>query len=477
MTKAHPATPFVMSALILALAWTLGHVGLPYATAMWPLAQLLLASYCGLVALLCIGYHASCVRENSPANAMLVPGLRRRLMGRAALAWGLSTLSIAAGVAIVLGVHRMAGAAILAGAVPGAWLIARRVQPKVSLVLLVVAILTAKWTSLDHHLVVLGAILGQPSWFAVGLLLDLALLAAGLWLALPRAGDRHIAWHQRLRAVVPMWQGNFAASEMGSRTSLPGLGYARVLARDSRRSAGRRSAGPGKMMMHALSMSYPVLPMVMGAVQAIMAIATLPAVAGTVEALSRFGTLRGSQMFQALIVTAAPMYAVGVWGTLSSLRGEQALYRLAPAAPAGGQFNRVLAAELLSRYMQVWLVSVLCLGLVAWVAGDLARTAGMLVLQALLALPFAGLLLRDYAAMPAAKNNLAPLLTIGFVTGFYIFSFAYIRALPTLDWGTPALVLTAAIALVLRQQWQAMVRAAPAFPACRQSCVIATLPH
>ena len=266
-----------------------------------------------------------------------------------------------------------------------------------------------------------------------------------------------------------MWQGNFAASEKGSRTSLPGLGYARVLARDSRRSAGRRSAGPGKMMMHALSMSYPVLPMVMVAVQAIVAIATLPAVAGTVEALSRFGTLQGSQMFQALVVTAAPIYAVGVWGTLSSLRGEQALYRLAPAAPSAGQFNRVLAAELLSRYMQVWLVSVLCLGLVAWVAGDLARTAGMLVLQALLALPFAGLMLRDYAAMPAAKNNLAPLLTIGFVTGFYIFSFAYIRALPTLDWWLPALILAAAIALVLRQQWQAMVRAAPAFPACRQS--------
>ena len=127
--------------------------------------------------------------------------------------------------------------------------------------------------------------------------------------------------------------------------------------------------------------------------------------------------------------------------------------------------------------MQVWLVSVLCLGLVAWVAGDLPRTAGMLVLQALLALSFAGLMLRDYAAMPAAKNNLAPLLTIGSVTGFYIFSFAYIRAVPTLDWWPPALVLTAAIALGLRQQWQAMVRAAPAFPACRQSRVTATLPH
>lgn len=147
--------------------------------------------------------------------------------------------------------------------------------------------------------------------------------------------------------------------------------------------------------------------------------------------------------------------------------GEQALVRLAPAAPASRDFNRVLARYFLRRCAATWWVLSASTLAALWVLGATAGELARALAACSFTLVLAAVPLADFARKRKETSWLALL-------QFGLGAIAQVPAIYAIDgqgtpeqWAVAALANLVVAALVTGYRWRAMVMAAPAFPAGR----------
>jgi hypothetical protein len=174
-----------------------------------------------------------------------------------------------------------------------------------------------------------------------------------------------------------------------------------------------------------------------------------------------------STTMQGMLMMSVLVYAATVSSQAVRFSVEQSLYRLTPAAPAAAQFNRVLLNTLMFRCLRLWLLSLVAIICIDAVALGRLEVRGITMVLAALMLPFAGLLLRDYASMPRQPNAMLTATASVAVVVAYIALAVLDQIYPGLPlfWFSAAIVAATGVALRLR--WQRLVAAQVAFPAGR----------
>jgi hypothetical protein len=176
-----------------------------------------------------------------------------------------------------------------------------------------------------------------------------------------------------------------------------------------------------------------------------------------------------STMMQGMLMMSVLVYAATVASQAVRFRAEQGLYRLTPAAPATAQINRVLLGTLMFRSLRLWALSVLAIISIDMIVLGQFELRGITFVLAMLMLPFAGLLLRDYAGAPLQQNPVVNVVVSTLVVVIYI-------ALALVDQAHPGLPLFwfggavgAATVVALRLRWQQLMSSPPALPAGRMA--------
>lgn len=401
----------------------------------------------------CALFAASAVRQNHPANACLVPHLRRRLINCCVMLFVVSSVSVAGAIGGFFGHF---GYALVAAGMMFPCLLF--VQRFVSLVfmptVLVLFSVSIQGPWLDWMIAWLLS-LPEPLVVVVGLSLDVALLVLALRVAFPRGGERHWAWHHRLQKT------RVAATKDAATRQVEGM-WGWRLGFSSRDSVS--SAPVGRQMMHVLGPSVSEgahLISVVGfsLVTVAMLLAGLDFMVGRMIMVTSI--LRMSILF------SVHSYVSSLLLAMAARSDEQGLYRLAPAAPVGRDFNRVFARSALLRFLKVWLVTLACLFCIDFAATGKPVPSGSTLVLAALVLLFARAPLRDYARWRPNPGNWRTI--VGTLAGMA--SVLIITAVTDKYAGFPWWALAAAIAAValiaVRQRWWEMMRTAPAFPAGR----------
>lgn len=422
---------------------------------------LMLFLTCGLAYLWCGAFVKNAVRQNMPSNAVLVPGLRRHLMRLTA--WLYLSATLLAGLLSWILVERP-GYGLLGGALFSIYVLyAQRFGllnflPTVA----IVGSLSVSKHPLDALLAAADRI-GEPVVTLVGLAL-LALVSRHAVRSLfPHGGDRHWLWYQCHRRQLARASGEALNMEPGS--GFRWLAWLRLPYNAGLRADSRRGAAHGRQMMHALgTMAHDG-----GAIAYVLI---------SVVSMSWAGRYLGSHsdpafllvsstMMQGMLMMSVLVYAATVSSQAVRFSGEQSLYRLTPAAPAATRFNRVLLGALMFRCLRLWALSLAAIICIDMVVMGRFEVRGITVALGALMLPFAGLLLRDYAAVPRQPNAT---LTVAASIAVVV---AYI-ALAVVDQMRPGLPLfwfSAAVAamtgVALRLRWQQLAAAPVAFPAGR----------
>lgn len=397
------------------------------------------------------------IRLNTPANAMLVPRMRRRLLQLTVLVWfttvALSTL-LALGTSLpahltFLGVGFcciMLGLAI-SGHTLGTW-----IQGLLPLVFVFGSSIPSAWVEP----------LGRAPVFALASLLLLALGACTLATMFPHGGDRHFG----RQAARKLATDQMTVEGLARRPRTVRLGvwaYGAVLGRDCARRDG------GALLMHVLGpgvhWTHRILPLVFFAAAAagvLLALRTLASV-DPLAALTN-----GSWVFAstALLVQVFDYQQRSI--RLAFTCGEQSLVKLAPGMPASaGVFNRQLARRLLQTSLVEWaVVSILMLCLLA-VAGAPAPILAMQACVCFLALPLLATNLRDHAR-DSGSGGRWMFQWMLVALGLSFFAGALMRqafGLPLLQGAALASVLLSAMAVAWR--WRRLAGAPHAFPVGR----------
>lgn len=326
------------------------------------------------------------LRLNSPANAQMVPGMRRRLIELGLLVWlaGIGVLGV--GMTLTAG---MPG--------PSLWL---AVNLTLGLGAMTAGIRAA---SLVYFPVLLGFIAGDalPAGLVAALQgvsaspLALALLpllgALAMWAIFPQAGARH--WKMVARqASAGAVKLPATLDREPTRFSWDGLLLRRAVARRK----------PDALLVLALGRSMP------GALASGLALAALGI--GVVVFLAKHGVLpiMTDYFAQFSWITISGVLVVFIFQAgmapawLARTTGEQALVRLAPAFPVdAAAFNGLLARVQLRQSLTIWLMAsgaALLLGLASGMDGTaLWQQAGVCCMT----LPTLGLALRNHASRQA----------------------------------------------------------------------------
>lgn len=338
---------------------------------------------------------ASAIRQNEPALACLVPHQRRRIVTVVGLAWLAGSLSVA----IVFGVGLdHFGYTLLAGAATLMYFAALQRIQMLALAPLAVIVAT-KFVPLPSP-AGLVMTLGESGSTLIGLLVLLMLAPPLARLLFPRGGDGHIAWHRQYvdRANAIKEAQGIPGQERTSWRSSPWVD--RLYLAGLRRLSERAAVAPGRggqadLLLVALGGSaHPGTALLsIGAV-------TLLALASGGNLLDYLGW-QGSvvQLCLLLLVIPLVMHVHAVMTAMQRFRAEQALVRLCPAAPASADFNRRFGGALLRRFAIVWLASTGGAALVAAIMLPGAVAQAAVAMTAVLALPLAACLVRDYASM------------------------------------------------------------------------------
>lgn len=337
----------------------------------------------------------SAIRQNEPALSCLIPHQRRRIVTEVALAWLAGSLAI--GIVFGVGLNHV-GYSLLAGAATLMYFAALQRLPMLALAPLAIMVAT-KFVPLPSP-AGLVMTLGESGSTAIGLLVLLMLAPALARLLFPRGGDAHIAWHRqyvdRVKAVkeaqgVPgqertLWR----SSSWVDRLYFAGL--RRLTERDA---VAPRPGGRADLLLVALGGSAHPGPALLsiGAV-------TLLALASGGNLLDYLGW-QGSVVQLCLLLLVIPLvtHVHAVMTAMQRFRGEQALLRLSPAAPATADFNRQFGGALLRRFAVMWLASTAGAALVATIMMPGVQALAAVGMTAALALPLAACLVRDYASM------------------------------------------------------------------------------
>ena len=411
----------------------------------------------GLLWLWCAVFVSSAARQNHPANACLVPHLRRRLIVLCVVLFVVSSVLLAMLISAFFG-HFGYALAVGGLLVPFVLLMERFAYIGMLPVLAspLSHIVPTTWTD---SLTGLLAGMNEPTLSLLGVAADIGLLAWGLRMAFPRGGDSHFAWTGR-RALWQSAGSDGAAFRELQRRRVWRWGYARVLQRDS-----VRAGTTGHKMMHALGAAvseegyiFRVVVYSLGAVLAALANITDFKILGPMTA---FGFV------QALILMSIPSYTGAVLSAASTHNAEQGLYRLTPEAPFARDLNRVLAKTVLLRFLKIWLVVLAGLVCVDFALQGALELRSYPLALASLTLPFVCTLLPDYARLRSGRR-------FGVIFGLpvalvlvYLVCAAVAARYPGFPWLVPAGFIAACSLLTLWVQWISMIKMAPAFPAGR----------
>lgn len=333
-------------------------------------------------------YVPGAVRQNSPANARLVPGLHRSVRRTTVLAWCLTMVPMA----------------LLASSFDRPWL------AFVVLCVAITAIGTARGGRAIGNIIFVLVIVAQGfainnlplvTWLssapvlAVMLLMCVALAWDGMRTVFPAGGERHfelLSAQARQRFSTDMYQ----SMRLNRASGYPARQYALLLQRDL-----RPAARPEHLLLHALGPHNHrfdvVLPLVLAVVLAIAAKLVLVALGVSYGAVP-------VELISCFAIPLCLMQAMTLERTVVSMqntRVEQSLVRLAPRAPDSGRLIRSMANQLLAIGLTEWLACGLALlGLMLLFGGGWQHL--MLLATAMsVSLAGAGWALRDYAAAPS----------------------------------------------------------------------------
>lgn len=366
-----------------------------------------------LAYLWCGAFVKNAVQQNSPSNAVLVPGLRRRLMRLTAGMYLAATLVTGA-----LGwlLADRPGCGLLLGAVFSIYVLYAQRYGMLNFLptVIIVGSLSISSHPVDDLLAAADRI-GEPLLSLAGL----ALLALAGWQAVhalfPQGGDHHWRWYDCQHRQLARASGAALNMEPGG-----GLRWLAWLRRpyNAALRADSRSGASGRRMMHALgTMGYDG-----GAIAYMLVSALVMALVGRyLAAKTGAGQMMVcSTIMQGMLMMSVLVYAATVSSQVVRFSGEQSLYRLTPSAPAAAQFNRVLLDTLMFRCLRLWalsLAAIICIDMV--ILGRL-EVRGITVVLGALMLPFAGLLLlllllRDYAAVPRQPNGVLAYIALAVV--------------------------------------------------------------
>ena len=395
--------------------------------------------------------------QNHPANACLVPHLRRRLITACVVLFVVSSIVLAVTVNIFFGHFGYALAA--AGLLVPYVLLAQRFVYLAMLPLYaspLSQLVPEAWTD---RLTVLLASINEPTLSLLGVAADIALLTWGLSIALPRGGDRHFAMSARRTLWRTAGTDGAALREL-QRRRVWRWGYVRVLRRDS-----VRAGAPGHQLMHTMGTAVNEGSTVFGVVVCTL-LAVLAALANVPD-VKIFGPIAIFDIAQVFMLLSVSSYPAAVLLAAVTHNAEQGLYRLAPGAPSAREVNRVFAKAVVLRFLKIWLVV-----LAGLVAIDCARR-GSLELRAYplalasLTLPFICILLPDYARLRASPRwGVSVGMPVAMILGYLLFAALAARN-PSLPWLVLVCPIVAGSLLTLWVRWLSMIKMPPAFPVGR----------
>jgi hypothetical protein len=451
MTGEHPRQVGFVSALLLAVAMLGVAAGAKFGPD--PVRSALQYGGMGLAALaamLWLGFCSGAARQNTPANAHLVPGLNGALRTAAVTGWLVTMAAMLPfafghadgamlfpllGVALIgLGLHfggRMDGFVVCIG------------------VLLVYVV--------GSRFALLMQALSHPLGFVAAMLACLAYAAWALPRAFPRAGERH--W--KMRAVQRETNAVFDLAKWNkNRLGDGGAGqfmYRWLLTRDC-----RHGASVGDMLLHGLSPGnhrYRLL------VTLVIWVALLLMVKPVLLLLELPVTnLAGELSSWAGVVLAG---LTGGWlrfaVSIRKTAGEQAVLRLAPAMPASSAFNRVLGRRIAAICVSEWAVmsALMFAALFWWDANAQHNRAAILI--AAMALAGTGLSFQNFARRAQSERVKHLFLLIWMV--FLVVAGGVVGA--GLRWAGIVALLLATSLVFIALRWRRMQRGPVAFPANR----------
>ncbi len=381
---------------------------------------------------------------NRPDRAHLVPALNRQVRESAALVWVLTMLTFVPAVLIAQnGLLYLMAASVLV----------------IALGLYRAGCGAFGWLAVASFLVCLFTP-EYPYWsdqvLAVGCLLTLPFAAWALGAAFPAGGERHFAMlgPQATAQALDTTEGTLALLRAGGgRAPI----YKLLLRRDLVSTDGRRFLWLHVLGRDAQGFNF-VLPFIV--------------VAGAMLALEPFLKLFTPQpdMVRMLIRFGLGVLMLSFYTWCRFLMGmrttprEQALVRLAPAAPRADRINQVLGKHMLVACIAEWFaVSMLAVGLaLLWNVG--APAMHVIAALSCAALSFTGASLGDYSrkkGVDLVGQVLQSLLclVIAIVSMFWTQN-------PAVWWSLISLILAIALG-VIGMRWRDMMAAPVAFPAGR----------
>lgn len=330
---------------------------------------------------------AGAVRQDTPANARLVPRLRIRAMQLVGAFWIMFTLLI------MLALGGGFGHPVLWAAAASAWLLGGamvRVGLQFGMLLMFVPFMllllpratiaeVQEFAATAAGMTLCALSIGLVAWFGKRMLFP--------------EGDRHFDQRAAVEKGVRQSQGTHTANPRS------GL-YATVLGR-----ANRKRTGAGELVLHALgpgahwSVSANMLATIAVALVAGRLLIELMPADG--RALAPFAS--GFIIFPLLLtIAASPQRIVN---RANATRGEQALLRMAPVISRIDQYNRELAGALLRRALLEWALVTVALVAVTVAVNAKWRITLLQFAVCFLAMPLTTVVLRDYARKPALRTS------------------------------------------------------------------------
>ncbi|MPQ55590.1 hypothetical protein [Duganella sp. FT27W] len=416
------------------------------------LIALFIAAWCAL-------WFVSAGQQNASATAVLAPGLRQRLLRHCFMAGVLGAVLIAVVLAAGFGGRHFAALLLGTGALMcGLLLLSAR-----SALVLLAPLMVVGWLILrrviDGGREISATV--ELAWTGAAVLLELAALAWAARLALPRAGDRHMAGRRQASAVVAGPRGPWFANGAGRLARAARALHAVVLRRDI--ASGNQAA----LMLHAMGAGrHAGTAMLLALVPTVLMLGTMASGLVDHDLMAEIAT--APFMIQCLFMAPA-LYAAYVLAALGTTGVEQGLYRLAPRAPERSRLNRVWAGIVLRRFLLVWTVSVACLVALAVVSEQGWPANGMRAMQAALWLLSALPLLCNHAAAPKSRGGSSSIIIVApmsMVLLYYVVPWLDAR-LSDFNWWWPTLALIIVLAAAMRWQWVRLMAAPPVYPAAR----------
>lgn len=394
------------------------------------------------------------VKLNSPANAHLVPQMRRRLIE---LSWLLCCLGIAG----------IASAPYTDASELGTWLFwivlivvgsgLSAAGHRAGTAIVMVASMSVLFV--DRLPAVLTAMLSHP----LAVVLALPVYAGIIYLAaramFPQGGERHWAMLARRARWTAMAGNSDPLAERIAAVHTKGA-YAATLRRDSVRGDARR------LVLHALGPAHHLKEIVV----------SLCFIAAVVLALGIFTTWRIDSgiaadigwLFACMLLVVPILYCARLGQLPASLAAEQALVRLAPAMPASAAaFNLHLGRTLLLQALMAWGLAAGAAVLLTALGGAGPQAMLRVACIACMILPVVAVPLRDHASRAhGAAGAAATLLLISLVEGLGLGLALYsVTKIPVLV--VAALVGVGLTIVAVVRRLRTMRRAPCAFPAGR----------